>query len=78
MEAKTPKSYRHSTFEQYDAITFVVIVLNFLREDASPLLTPTSVQEGAPEGLPGDLRYEQSTYRRSVLVYVLTYALRTL
>lgn len=65
MEAKVPKSYRHSTFEHYDAITFVVIVLNFLREDASPLLTPTAVQEGAPEGLSGDLRYEQSTHRRT-------------
>lgn len=63
MEEKGPKSYRHSTFEHYDAITFVVIVLNFLREDASPLLTPTTaaVQEGAPEALPGESRFEQST-----------------
>ena len=60
VEAKASKSYRHSAFEHYDAITFVVIVLNFLREDASPLLTPTPAQEGAPEGLSGELRCEQN------------------
>lgn len=53
VETRGPKSYRTSSFEQYDAITFVVIVLNFLREDASPLLTPATsgVQEGALEGI---------------------------
>lgn len=31
---------RRSDFEQYDRLTFVVVLLNFLREDAAPLLRP--------------------------------------
>lgn len=76
VETRGPTSYRPSTFEQYDAITFVVIVLNFLREDASPLLTPatTAVQEGAPEGVSaGKLRIAVVVYvRRTYPVQGLT------
>lgn len=31
---------KSSKFKQYDALTFVVTVLNFLREEAAPLLAP--------------------------------------
>ncbi|CAM9972115.1 unnamed protein product [Ectocarpus sp. 4 AP-2014] len=38
---------KSSKFKQYDALTFVVTVLNFLREDAAPLLAP-SVERSLP------------------------------
>ncbi|CAB1106654.1 unnamed protein product [Ectocarpus sp. CCAP 1310/34] len=45
---------KSSKFKQYDALTFVVTVLNFLREDAAPLLAPSveRSQQGADHSLP--------------------------
>lgn len=32
---------KHSKFKQYDPLSFVVTILNFLREDTAPLLAPS-------------------------------------
>jgi len=32
---------KHLKFKQYDPMSFVVVILNFLREDTAPLLAPS-------------------------------------
>ena len=32
-------SFRYSKFERYEPLSFVVVLLNFVREDSAPILT---------------------------------------
>lgn len=39
--AENETTSKHFKFKQYDPMSFVVVILNFLREDTAPLLAPS-------------------------------------
>ncbi len=61
--AGTETKVKHLKFKHYDPLSFVIVILNFLREDTAPLLAPSfdrSVDHPSPahkavrESVPGE------------------------
>lgn len=61
----------HSDFKQYDRLSFVVVLLNFLREDAAALLRPGDRWQTADHSCQAGTRQDGATGGRRLLIYFL-------